>query len=92
MDLECWMFTVVNTDVVLVDAVAAVVVAPIGVESALVFAALDGEATINAVLLIHCALMATPSQLATALRFFRNFVFVAATFQLASSVVRKSLH
>ena len=91
MNLKKRILTVVNTDVVLVDTVAAVIVAAIGVESPLVLTALDGEATINAVFLIHCTFMATSCQLATAFRFFSYFVFVVASFQLACSVVRKSL-
>ena len=91
MNLKRRILTVVNTDVVLVDTVAAVVVAAIGVESPLVLTALDGEATINAVFLIHCTFMAAARQLLNKLRGFRYFVFFVAIFQLVLHFERKSL-
>lgn len=77
----------------LVDAVATVVVAAIGVMAVLllVLAADDGEAAVNAVFLIHFTLMAASYELRAALRFFGNFVVVAAALKLARGIIRKSL-
>ena len=91
MDFEGWVITVIYTNAVLIDAVATVVVASICVESSIVLAALDGEAAVDAIFLIHFTLVAASRELSAAFGFFGDLVFIAASLKLASSVIRQSL-